>query len=327
MDGVEQGRPLVEVANLSKNYGSVLALKAASFNIRQGEIIALLGPNGAGKTTMMKILTGFLEPSSGQVKIDGLDIETHRTEVQKRLGYLPENAPIYGEMLVQDYLLFAARMRGVAEGDLLSCVSEAVVNTGLQEVLVRPISELSKGFRQRVGLAQAILHRPKLLILDEPTNGLDPTQIVEMRGLIQRLSKTSTILLSTHILSEAEATCERAIIIFRGEIRADAAMGDLARHQEVRATLLRDGSSGMDQQSIERALGETADFSLVKMTEEQKDGHQFLTLQLRGGGKPVSDRLLALQVAQWCHAKGWKMCELKPHAHNLESIFNDLTRV
>jgi len=327
MSETAPGRPLVEVSELTKTYGTVEALKSASFSIQQGEIIALLGPNGAGKTTMMKILTGYLEPSSGQVKIDGMDIETQRTAVQKRLGYLPENAPIYGEMLVQDYLLFAARMRGVVEADVLKSVTDAVVNTGLQDVLIRPIAELSKGFRQRVGLAQAILHRPKLLILDEPTNGLDPTQIVEMRGLIKRLSKTSTILLSTHILSEAEATCERAIIIFRGEIKADAAMGDLSIHQEVRATILQDGKTGVDRHLVEQALGDQANFCLVKLTEEQKDGNHFLTLQLRGQGKPMSDRLLAMQVAELCYSKGWKMCELKPHAHNLESIFNDLTRV
>lgn len=321
-----QGRPLVEVSHLSKMYGNLEALKAASFTIYPGEIIALLGPNGAGKTTMMKILTGYLEPSAGQVVIDGMDIELQRTEVQKQLGYLPENAPIYGDMLVQDYLVFAARMRGVPEAEVLKCVTDAVVNTGLQEVLIRPIAELSKGFRQRVGLAQAILHRPKLLILDEPTNGLDPTQIVEMRGLIKRLAKTSTILLSTHILSEAEATCDRAIIIFRGEIKADAPMGDLSIHQEVRATILKDGDAKLDRSQVEKVFGDQANFSLVNLTEEQKDGIQFLTLQLRGQGKPVSDRLLAMQVADLCYSKGWKMCELKPHAHNLESIFNDLTR-
>jgi ABC-2 type transport system ATP-binding protein len=203
-------QPLLQAENLVKVYRGRRVVDGVSFAIRPREVVGLLGPNGAGKTTMIKILTGYLQPDSGQVTVDGLDVLTHTIEVQRRIGYLPENAPLYPEMSVQDYLAMIAELRQIPPGRQRACISQAVRSVGLEEYLTRPIAELSKGYRQRVGLAQTILHQPKLLILDEPTVGLDPTQIVHVRHLIRSLAHHSTVLLSTHILSEVEATCDRA---------------------------------------------------------------------------------------------------------------------
>ncbi|MCX7670257.1 MAG: ABC transporter ATP-binding protein, partial [Anaerolineae bacterium] len=218
---------MIEVKNVSKAYGPVQALRNVSLTIAPGEIVGLLGPNGAGKTTLIKILTGYLQPDSGEVRVDGLDVLTHTRDVQSRIGYLAENAPLYSELSVQAYLKMMADLRHVPPSQQRARISEAVYATGLADHLTRPIGELSKGYRQRVGLAQAILHKPKLLILDEPTVGLDPTQIVEVRGLIRRLAQASTVLFSSHILSEVEAVCQRAVILMNGQVRADARLADL----------------------------------------------------------------------------------------------------
>ncbi len=218
---------MIDAQNISKAYGDVQALDDVSFKVAEGEIVGLLGPNGAGKTTAIKILTGYLQPDEGSVTIDGLDVLTHTLEVQARIGYLPENAPLYPELSVQKYLLMMADLRQIPAGDRILRISEAVHATSLTEYLTRPIGTLSKGLRQRVGLAQAILHQPRLLILDEPTVGLDPTQIIEIRHLIKRLAQHSTILFSTHILSEVEAVCDRALILMNGHVRADARLAEL----------------------------------------------------------------------------------------------------
>jgi ABC-2 type transport system ATP-binding protein len=218
---------MISVRNLTRRYGSNVAVRDVSLQIARGEVVGLLGQNGAGKTTIMKVLTGFLEPSSGTVEIDGLDVVARRTEVQQRIGYLPENAPLYLEMLVQDYLLWLAELRGVPRSDRVKRVGEAVIATGLRDHLVRPIGTLSKGYRQRVGLAQAILHKPALLVLDEPTNGLDPVQILAIRALIRRLAENSTVIVSTHILQEIEAVCDRVVVLIGGELVADAPIRQL----------------------------------------------------------------------------------------------------
>lgn len=311
---------MIEVKNLRKNYGPVRALRGASFSVEPGEIIALLGPNGAGKTTMMKILTGFLEPSEGEVFVDGFNIESQRLEVQSRIGYLPENAPIYGDMLVQDYLLFAGRLRGIAEGELLAHMADAVASAGLQDVLTRPIAELSKGFRQRVGLAQAILHKPKLLILDEPTNGLDPTQIVEIRHLIKRLAQTTTVMLSTHILTEAEATCDRAIIIINGEIKADARLEDLSETHEVILSLAQ-------VSDVERVIGELSRIDGIGGVAQQNVGDTstpYRSFRLIGKGTDVRSHDLALRVFAHAKERGYQICELIPGQRTLEDVFKDL---
>src|SRR5262245_9574834 len=213
---------MIEVTQLTKSYGPIEALRGVSFNVADGEVVGLLGPNGAGKSTAIKILTGYLQPDDGTARVDDLDVLTHTREVQARIGYLPENAPLYPELTVQSYLRLMADLREIPREEQQGLLSEAIHATALADHLTRPIGQLSKGYRQRVGLAQAILHRPKLLILDEPTVGLDPTQIVEIRYLIRRLARNSTILFSSHILSEVEAVCDRVIILMNGQIRADA---------------------------------------------------------------------------------------------------------
>ena len=210
---------MIDVTELKKSYGPVEALRGVSFQIAEGEIVGLLGPNGAGKTTIMKILTGYLQPDEGSVHIDGLDVLTQTQQVQAQLGYLPENAPLYPELSVQDYLRMMAELRQIpADQSWPRSVGGGLCHR-LAGAPDAPHRQLSKGFRQRVGLAQAILHKPKLLILDEPTLGLDPTQIVEIRRLIRRLAEHSTVLFSTHILSEVEALCDRVIILMNGQVK------------------------------------------------------------------------------------------------------------
>src|SRR5689334_7393574 len=235
----------IEVSKLSKSYGRIKALEGVTFTVGAGEVIGLLGPNGAGKTTLMKVLTGYLEPDDGVAKIHGHDIVDATIAAQRRIGYLPESAPLYGEMLVQEYLFMMAGLRGIAPDDRAGRVADAVVATGLNDRVVQPIRTLSKGFRQRVGIAQAILHKPDVLILDEPTSGLDPAQIVEIRDLIKRLAEKSTVLLSTHILSEVENTCERVLVIMRGQLRADAQLAEL-RASNAALVAIEAGATGVE---------------------------------------------------------------------------------
>ncbi|MDH5298372.1 MAG: ABC transporter ATP-binding protein, partial [Desulfobulbaceae bacterium] len=253
---------MIEVNALQKNYGEVEALRSISFSVRPGEIIGLLGPNGAGKTTLMKILTGYLQPSAGSAIVGGLEVMENTRAVQRCIGYLPENAPLYPELTVQSYLKMIADLRGIPREEQQCRLSAAVRAVGLEERLARPIGTLSKGYRQRVGLAQAILHQPKLLILDEPTNGLDPTQIVEVRHLIQKLAHQATVLISTHILSEVEATCDRAIILMDGEIKADARLSELSATAAARVTV-----AGGDEAQMVSALAGLAEAGPVTVVE------------------------------------------------------------
>ena len=212
---------MIHVENLTKNYGAIAAVDQISFEIQKGEILGLLGPNGAGKTTTLRMLTGFLRPSTGTIRVKELDIDRHPIEIKKIMGYLPESAPLYHDMLVFDYLNYVADIREIPPDRKLARIRELGDLCGLNPVMHMPIAELSKGFKQRVGLAHAMMSDPEILILDEPTSGLDPNQIVEIRDIIKRIGKQKTVVLSTHILSEAEATCDRVVIISRGKIVAD----------------------------------------------------------------------------------------------------------
>lgn len=218
---------MIKVEALTRTYGGFTAVDGVSFEIGQGEIVGLLGHNGAGKTTIMKMLTGYLEPTGGRIEIDGLDIENHREAIQQKIGYLPENCPVYPEMTVIDYLDYAAALHGIPEEQRIKRVREAIRMTELESKATQPINTLSRGYRQRTGVAQAILHNPSILILDEPTNGLDPTQIQQMRDLIRSLAKQATIILSTHILQEVQAVCDRVLIIRNGQLALDARMDEL----------------------------------------------------------------------------------------------------
>ncbi len=302
---------MIEVRDLIKAYGHLQALNGVSFNVADGEIVGLLGPNGAGKTTIIKILTGYLQPDEGSVEVDGLDVLTQTQAAQARIGYLPENAPIYPELSVQAYLKLMADLRQIPASEQQARLSEAIHATGLADRLTQPIGQLSKGFRQRVGLAQAILHRPRLLILDEPTVGLDPTQIVEIRSLIRRLSEHSTILFSTHILTEVEALCDRAIILMNGEIRADARLNELARSTDAVLVL---------EKKIENAMDALKGLAGVQQVEAEPtaNGH----MSYRVIGQENAD--LSPAIYKLANEHQWPLRELRSDRQTLESVFSKL---
>jgi ABC-2 type transport system ATP-binding protein len=301
----------IAIDRLSKNYGRIRALSRVSFKIEPGEVIGLLGPNGAGKTTLMKILTGCLEPDDGEVRVHGIDVVTNPLAAQRRIGYLPESAPLYSEMLVQEYLEMMAAMRGVPPERRYDRMVEVVRATGLTDRVVQPIGTLSKGFRQRVGIAQAIIHEPEILILDEPTTGLDPAQIVEIRDLIVGLAKKATVLLSTHILSEVEATCERVLVIMQGELRADAKLADLRSANaavvaiDAKATGVADVLHKVDGVTSVEPAGAAGDFTRWRVTSAAAD-----------------DLCPALFDA--LRTQRWKIGELRPEPKTLERVFRDL---
>ncbi len=218
---------MIEVRNLTKRYGDLTAIQDVSFSVAQGEILGFLGPNGAGKTTTMRILTGFMPASGGTATVDGLDVFDNSLEVRKRIGYLPENPPLYLDMTVDAYLRFVARIKGVSKADLRDATAQALDTCGLTQVRDRLNGHLSKGFRQRVGLAQALIHNPPVLVLDEPTIGLDPRQIIEIRKLIRRLAGERTVILSTHILPEVAQLCEKVVILAAGRIALEERMSSL----------------------------------------------------------------------------------------------------
>lgn len=302
---------MLAIEHIDKSYGDVEALKDVSFHIDDGEIVGLLGPNGAGKTTLIKILTGYLQPDAGSATINGLDVLTNTREVQAQIGYLPENAPLYPELSVQQYLKMVADMREMPASEQRAHISEAVYAAGLQEHLTFRISELSKGFRQRVCLAQAILHKPKLLILDEPTVGLDPTQIIEIRTLIRRLSENSTILFSTHILPEVEALCNRAIILMRGEIKADARLSELAGTADAIVVLQEDVAG------VEEALSQVAGVRGVEAMDFQNGAAGYRV-------KGSDDADLCPHIYDIAREHDWPLRELRRDVRTLETVFNEL---
>jgi ABC-2 type transport system ATP-binding protein len=301
----------IEVDQLSKRYGAIRALEGVSFTVGSGEVIGLLGPNGAGKTPLMKLLTGYLEPDAGDARIHGHDIVTDAIAAQRRIGYLPENAPVYGEMIVQEYLLMMAALRHLPVGERAARVRDAVEATGLEQRVVQPIGTLSKGYRQRVGIAQAILHRPDVLILDEPTSGLDPAQIVEIRDLIKRLAERATVLLSTHILSEVEATCDRVLVIMKGTLRADAKLADL-RVSNAALVAIEAGATG-----VEAALKAIDGVTAVELAGEVAGYKRWRVVA-------DHDAELCPAVFDALRGAGWKVGELRPDPKTLEKVFHDL---
>ena len=306
---------MIKVEELTRTYGDLTAVDRVSFEIGRGEIVGLLGHNGAGKTTIMKMLTGYLEPTSGTVTIDGLDIATHRAEVQRRIGYLPENDPLYPEMTVIDYLDYAASLHGVAEEDRPARIREAIEKTELAAKAADTIGTLSRGYRQRVGVAQAILHDPSLLILDEPTNGLDPTQVQHMRDLVRTLAEHATIILSTHILQEVQATCDRVIIVRNGRMALDARMDDLRAGRRLLVAV---------DAAPERAVALFNTVPGIRSVETLSDdgpGHRY-ALDM---GDRVEPTDTAPVVASRVTAEGLKLFTLQAERRNLETIFGEIT--
>jgi ABC-2 type transport system ATP-binding protein len=237
---------MIEVRQLTKRYGDLVAVSDVSFTAGKGQILGFLGPNGAGKTTTMRIITGYMPATSGTVKVAGFDIFEQSQEARRKIGYLPENPPLYGDMTVWSYLDFVGRIKGVAKADLRGKIDRVVERCGLTEVTKRLCSHLSKGFRQRVGLAQALINDPAVLVLDEPTIGLDPRQIIGIRGLIRELSGERTVILSTHILPEVQQLCQKVVIINRGRIVVEGLLPELTQGQSLEEVFLRYISSDME---------------------------------------------------------------------------------
>src|SRR5262245_51484531 len=304
---------MIELRNLEKSYGETRALKGISLSISRGEVVGLLGPNGAGKTTAMKIVVGYLLPTSGTAAVGGLDVVSHALEVQRKIGYLPESAPLYLDMMAQEHLEFMADMRGLDAATRRRRMPQVVEECGIGRGLTRPIGQLSKGYRQRVGLAAAILHDPELLILDEPTNGLDPNQIIEVRQLIRRMGKTKTVILSTHILPEVEATCDRVVILIDGRVRADAALAEITRSRVQVAVLSTRDPAGV-REELSRLEG-------VVSAESSDRGDGFYAFGLHLSG----DREIGEAIADLARARGWRLRELRRDDRSLEQVFRELT--
>ncbi|HXU79767.1 MAG TPA: ATP-binding cassette domain-containing protein, partial [Polyangia bacterium] len=264
---------MIQVQNLTKDYGPTRAVDGVTFNVRKGEVLGFLGPNGAGKSTTMKMLTCFLAPTGGTAKVAGFDVFDDSLEVRKHIGYLPEDTPIYRDMTVIDYLRFAAEVRGMEAGNREKRIKEIGGRCGLGDVAGKLVGELSKGFRQRVGLAQAMLHDPDIVILDEPTSGLDPNQIVEIRSLIKEVGKEKTVILSTHILPEVQATCSRVLIISGGKLVADGTPDELrAREQGSRYRVVVE-ANGVPHETIKERLGHLAGVTRCEKVTGEDGAH------------------------------------------------------
>jgi ABC-2 type transport system ATP-binding protein len=306
---------MIQVEALTRTYGDLTAVDRVSFEITRGEIVGLLGHNGAGKTTIMKMLTGYLEPSSGSIKINGLDIADQREAVQEQIGYLPENDPLYPEMTVIDYLDYAAALHGVSQAERTVRIRDAIKKTDLASKAADTIGTLSRGYRQRVGVAQAILHNPHLLILDEPTNGLDPTQVQHMRALIRSLAAHATVIISTHILQEVQAICDRVIIMRNGQKALDASMAEL----RAGSRLLVAVDAGPDL-AIE-LLKSVSGVSGVETVHSQGAGHRYALELDAEDGLDETAPTIASRIAK----EGWKLYALQPESRDLETIFGEIS--
>jgi len=308
---------MIQVEKLSKYFNGLCAVDQISFDIQKGEILGLLGPNGAGKTTTLRMLTGFLQPSSGSIQVKNFRIEQHLLEIKKIMGYLPESAPLYHDMLVFDYLSYVAGIRGIDKTRKMNRIRQMADLCGINEVMHQPISELSKGYKQRVGLAHAMMSDPEILVLDEPTSGLDPNQIVEIRQIIKQIGKQKTIILSTHILSEAEATCDRIVIINGGKIVADGRTQILKESADDRKTIHL-SLQNADFKSVDTRMSSIDGIEAVHRIEET-DTHLEVRLDCRS-----SEDLRAAIYAK-IKQTNWILLEFHQKTRTLETIFRELT--
>jgi ABC-2 type transport system ATP-binding protein len=309
---------MIEVNNLIKKYDGVTAVDDVSFSIGRGEIVGLLGHNGAGKTTIMKIITGYLEPNAGTVMVDDCSIEEERTEIQKKIGYLPENCPLYPEMTVIDYLEYAASLRGMEPTDALEAVRSALRQTDLESRATAPIHTLSRGYRQRTGVAQAILDAPELLILDEPTNGLDPSQILHMRELITELGKKATVILSTHILQEVEAICDRVLIIRDGKLALDTRLDELQQGRRLHLTIDR------GPEEAEPALAGLDGIGSALWLSREEGKHHY-SLEIPEAATPIIEAAPA--ITKGVLDKGYALYSIYPEVRDLETVFREINSV
>lgn len=297
----------IEVKNLYKFYGEQAAVKNASFSVNKGEIVGFLGPNGAGKSTTMRIITGYIPSSSGQVLVSGLEVDVDQLETRKKIGYLPENNPLYTDMYVKEYLHFVASIYKIKNKE--ERVKEMIDSVGLELEQNKKIGALSKGYKQRVGLAQAIIHDPEVLILDEPTSGLDPNQLVEIRDLIKRIGKEKTVMLSTHIMQEVEAICDRVVIIKKGQIVANDATQNLEVNPTIQ-TIYVEVEGKISKESLKSIHG-------ISHVKAFKDGW------LLEGQSNIDMRKVFSQKAQ---SEGWLILTLRLEKKSLEDVFKELTR-
>lgn len=306
----------IKVENLTKIYGTEKAVDSISFNVKPGEILGFLGPNGAGKSTTMKIITCFMAPNSGDVKIGGHSINNNSKDIKRKIGYLPENNPLYLDMPVLEYLSFVAELQGVEKEKIKEKLVEMVMLCGLEEEKHKKIGELSKGYRQRVGLAQAMIHDPEILILDEPTSGLDPNQIIEIRKLIKELGRQKTVILSTHILPEVEATCDRILITNKGKIVADGTSESL-RKQAQGGGFIRIKIDG--EEDTDKLFSSLMDLETVSKVDPSKEDKYVFNVT---GGDGLNTQK---EVFNLCVKKKWTLLEMTPVETKLEDIFKELT--
>ena len=307
---------MIKVENLSKYYGEVKAVKSINFELNDGEVVGFLGANGAGKSTTLKVMTGYLTATSGNVYVNDLNINNHTHEIQKQIGYLPELNPIYAEMRVYDLLEFTGKIRNVTGKNFKKALAKVVEQCGLKGVIHRLVSECSKGYKQRIGLACAMIHDPKILILDEPVTGLDPNQIVEIRNLIKNLGTEKLVLMSSHILQEIQATVSRIIIINKGEIVADGTNDELMSGFMGNIKLTMEIKTAEDD-SINNLIENIPALSLINTTKQ--NGSYILQLEYPKNKDPRE------QLFKYAIDSKWIVTEMSPHSVNLESIFRNLT--
>jgi len=304
---------VIEARGISRRYGPLLAVDRVSFAVRPGEVVGLLGPNGAGKTTIMKVLTGYHYPHEGSALVAGHDVVAEALPAREALGYLPENAPVYPDLTVSEYLRFVAGARGVAAARTRGAIDEVVERCGLQSVLHRPVRELSRGFRQRVGIAQALVHDPSVVVLDEPTSGLDPNQIQSVRRIVRDLGATRSVLLSTHLLPEVEAVCDRVLILDRGRLVAEGTPREIGDELEGRRVVVLTLHAPPD------GPARTALAPIADLLSERREGDAWvgrLALGRARGGEDLFD---------WAVACGARIRALEPERLSLEDVFARLT--
>lgn len=310
---------MIEIRNLSKKIAENVILQDLNFSVNRGEILGLLGPNGAGKTTTMKIITSFWSPTSGTVTIDGLDSVVDSIKVRQKIGYLPENVPLYEDMKVREYLNFVAEMRGLEKSKIKSRIAEVAESCGVTKVMEKTIDELSKGYRQRVGLAQAIMGNPDVLILDEPTTGLDPNQIAEIRELIKKIGQEKTVIFSTHILAEANAVCDRIIIINNGKIVGEGSPEELIKKAKSREVIYAKIKGAKDK--VLAVAGKVAGVSKVSAVKnEDEEGVISYDIESVDG----TDIRSALTAALF--GAGLEIFEIRKNQASLEDVFRELTK-
>ena len=312
---------MIKVEGLTKRYGRNVAVDNISFGVQKGQIVGFLGPNGAGKTTTMRVLTCFLPPTAGTAEVAGYDVLAAPMEVKRRIGYLPETPPLYPEMEVIEYLVFVGRLKGIGKTDLARRVDEVIERTAIGDVRTKLLGRLSKGYRQRVGLAQALIHNPDVLILDEPTAGLDPKQIIETRQLIRGLAGDHTIILSTHILPEVEQTCEQVVIISKGKLVATDSVQNLTnrlRGSEAVAVSVDTPGGAPPADQIRQKLEQVPGVSRVVFKESRDTRQSFEVESLQG-------RSVRADLARAVVESGWNLVELHAVAFSLEDIFLQLT--